>query len=161
MQIDEYQKKWLLRTSAIVIFCVFVDQLTKAIARNNLSDSPVYFGDTKIGFSLNWNSGIAFSLFQSSTMLITLIAIAIITVLLVASFRTKDGFLSIIYVVIAAGAMGNLIDRFFQPPYGGNGHVTDFIQVGNFPTFNIADSLVTLGAIGLIVHTFFHMRDST
>ena len=46
--------------------------------------------------------------------------------------------------LMLGGAIGNLIDRFTQ------GYVTDFISVGSFPVFNVADSCVTVG-VGLLV----------
>ncbi len=47
-----------------------------------------------------------------------------------------------------AGAIGNLVDRIFRGP------VTDFISVGDFPVFNIADSSITVG-VGLLLLTFW------
>ena len=45
-----------------------------------------------------------------------------------------------------AGALGNLLDRLTQ-----EGRVTDFISVGNFPVFNVADSSITVGTIILLI----------
>jgi signal peptidase II len=44
-----------------------------------------------------------------------------------------------------AGALGNLIDRLYQ------GYVTDFISVGKFPVFNVADSCITMGVVVLLL----------
>lgn len=144
---------------AIFVLGVFVDQLSKAWARNELVDAPRFIGSTEIGFSLTSNSGSAFSLFQNSTILLTIAGIVIVGILVVVVFRTETVLVSYACMTIATGAVGNLIDRFTQYPNAGHGHVTDFIHVGSFPTFNIADSLVTIGAIALVVSTLFQAKE--
>ncbi len=154
------------RQRIIGFICFFVgfiafDQLTKAWARNHLQDHSDYIGSTRLGFSLTTNSGSAFSLFQDSTIFLTIIAIVVSVFLIVLFFRAKNNWLAYCYLAIAVGALGNVIDRFSQPPYGGRGPVTDFIKVGFWPTFNIADSLITMGAILLVVETFVHRSEKS
>ena len=50
------------------------------------------------------------------------------------------------------GALGNLIDRLTV------GHVTDFISVGNFPVFNLADASITIGAVLLFLDVWLRER---
>jgi signal peptidase II len=50
------------------------------------------------------------------------------------------------------GALGNLIDRLTI------GHVTDFISVGRFPVFNIADSSITVGVVVLLLGVWWQER---
>lgn len=138
---------------------IAIDQLTKAWARSHLDSHSDYIGSTDIGLYLTTNSGSAFSLFQDSTIYLTVIAIVVSVFLIIAFFRSENTWMAYCYLAIAVGALGNVIDRFFQPPYGGHGHVTDFIRVGIWPTFNIADSLITVGAIALVVETFIHRAD--
>lgn len=140
--------------SIVFIVGVATDQISKLLARNYLDSGPKLLGNTDVGFSLTSNSGSAFSLFQGSTILITISSVVIIVILLVSTFRTESNLMSLACMLISTGAFGNLIDRFFQYPYKGSGHVTDFIKVGSFPTFNAADSLVTIGACFLILSTF-------
>ncbi len=152
------------RIIGFVVFCTAVlaaDQLSKAWARNHLVDHSDYIGSTEVGFSLTTNSGSAFSLFQDSTIYLTIVAIIVSAILIVLFFRTKNTWMAYCYLAIAVGALGNVIDRFTQPPYGGHGHVSDFIRIGMWPTFNIADSLITIGAIALVVETFFRKGDET
>jgi len=80
-------------------------------------------------------------------------------VLVYLTFRTDRFSLSLAYMLIAIGAVGNIIDRFSQEPFGGRGMVTDFIKVGSWPTFNIADSAITIGAAILIGSSFFGERN--
>ncbi len=94
-------------------------------------------------------------------MMLTVVATIAVVALLIAAFRTRVAFTAATYVTIATGAAGNLIDRFTQPPHGGSGHVTDFIRVGSWPTFNVADAFVVCGAVALVAHTFLQSRSQT
>ena len=57
--------------------------------------------------------------------------------------------------MILGGAMGNLVDRFFRAPGPLRGHVVDFLSVGWWPVFNVADPSVVGGAILLVVLSIF------
>ena len=52
--------------------------------------------------------------------------------------------------MILGGAMGNLVDRFFRSPGPLRGHVVDFLSIGWWPVFNVADPSVVGGAILLV-----------
>ena len=54
-------------------------------------------------------------------------------------------------VVLLGGAIGNLIDRIFRSPGFLRGAVVDFVHVGRWPTFNVSDSAITIGAIIVVV----------
>lgn len=53
-------------------------------------------------------------MFQSSTIYLTIISIVVIVVLIIAAVRTSNKLLALAYVMIATGAIGNVIDRFTQ-----------------------------------------------
>ena len=53
--------------------------------------------------------------------------------------------------LVLGGAIGNLIDRIFRSPGFLRGAVVDFVHVGEWPTFNVADSAITIGAILVVV----------
>ena len=57
--------------------------------------------------------------------------------------------------MILGGAMGNLVDRFFRSPGPLRGHVVDFLSIGWWPVFNVADPSVVGGAILLVVLSLF------
>ena len=57
--------------------------------------------------------------------------------------------------MILGGAMGNLVDRFFRSPGPLRGHVVDFLSIGWWPVFNVADPAVVGGAILLVVLSLF------
>jgi len=160
------KKSYFFTKSRVVTFAVLsafiigFDQLTKHWARTSLDRNPRFLGDTNIGFSLAFNSGSAFSLFEDSTIFITLIATLVVGILIFLVFRTDRMPLSYAYMLIAIGAVGNIIDRITQAPYGGHGFVTDFIKIGWWPTFNIADSAISIGAVLLVISSFAKERNS-
>ena len=53
------------------------------------------------------------------------------------------------------GALGNLVDRLIRSPGVLRGAVVDFVAVGAFPTFNVADAAITVGAVLLVVAILF------
>ena len=134
---------------------VALDQLTKSWAASALADHPKkIIGDT-VKFELARNSGSAFSGFRGYTPIIALLA-ATITVFIVRALRhATDGWIVFGLTLILGGALGNLVDRIARSPGFLRGHVVDFVAVGWWPLFNVADSCVTVGAIVLIVRTLF------
>jgi signal peptidase II len=144
---------WLV--AAIVVFLVagvvVLDQVTKTWAVRELADGPVELVGSDVGFRLSRNSGGAFSLFQGFTPLLAVLAIALAVVLVRALQRTRDPLVLVALALILGGAIGNLIDRLARSPGFLRGEVVDFVDVGRFPVFNVADSAITIGAVLLFV----------
>ena len=61
--------------------------------------------------------------------------------------------------LVLGGALGNLIDRIFRSPGFLRGAVVDFVHVGQFPTFNVADSAITIGAVLIVIWAVRADRD--
>jgi signal peptidase II len=143
----------LLRIGIAVAGIVAADQLMKSWAVAALADGPVHvIGDT-VQFSLSRNAGSAFGRFQGMTTLLAVGAI-IVSLLIVREARhAPDRWRLIGYTLVLGGAIGNLADRFFRAPGFLKGHVVDFVAVGRFPVFNLADSCITIGAVILVVGT--------
>ena len=148
---------------SIIVFIatciVLLDQLTKYYARILLNNSYPYFMNKYMNLNLVFNHGIAFSLFsQQSTLqkyiLIFVPVVIIIYILYYLLFTKFKCINSLAYCFILGGAIGNLIDRILFDK------VTDFIDwhINNYhwPTFNIADSFVSIGVILLIIDMLFH-----
>lgn len=94
------------------------------------------------------NTGAAFGLFQNASLVLLIVSI-LIAIDLVWTFHNSQNeplLFKISLALMLGGALGNMIDRVSQ------GFVTDFIAVGRFPVFNIADSAVTIG-VGLMLLT--------
>lgn len=148
-------KKYRFSFFVIIVLGVLVDQLTKNFAMSKLEDGSHFYGGTRLGFELAYNSGSAFSLFGGSTLLLTILSISICSYLIYAYPKNQNRLMQLAFNLIIAGALGNVVDRFVRTPYNGKGHVVDFIVLWSWPTFNVADSLVTIGVVLAIVATLF------
>ncbi|MFV9505827.1 MAG: signal peptidase II [Oscillochloridaceae bacterium umkhey_bin13] len=131
---------------------VLLDQLSKAWVVNTLGPIPLtqfipVLGD-QVRIAYAHNTGIAFSMLQGHPELLTGLAIVIITGALIfyaTQLPNHRPIVQLIMGLIVGGGLGNLIDRIRL------GYVVDFISVGWFPIFNLADSALTVGATLLIL----------
>lgn len=137
---------------------VALDQGTKTWAVHELKDGPVSIIGTDVELHLSFNAGGAFSLFRAFTPLLAFLAIVMAFVLVRAVRTADDRFTVIALALVLGGALGNLADRAFRAPSFLSGRVVDFVKVGSFPTFNVADSAITVGAVTLIVLAFLPRR---
>jgi len=102
----------------------------------------MFFG-TNIGLNRSFNEGIAFGVglgtYQEAIIIIALIIIGFV------SFRSAQRVMEQIgFGLILGGGLANIIDRAID------GYVTDMIQVGGFPIFNLADVFINIG-VGLLL----------
>jgi signal peptidase II len=111
-------------------------------------------GDT-VSWTLVRNSGAAFSFATGYTWVLTLIAISVVVGILLIGRRLVSTWWAIGLGMILGGALGNLVDRFFRGPGPLRGHVVDFLSVGWWPVFNVADPAVVGGAILLVALSLF------
>jgi signal peptidase II len=139
----------------IVFLVVALDQLTKTWAVHRLDEGPVSIIGGDVEFRLSRNTGSAFSLFQGFTPLLAVLAVVIAVVLVRAVRRADDGLTLLSLSLVLGGATGNLLDRIVRSPGFLHGAVVDFVRVGDFPTFNVADSAITIGAVLLIYRALF------
>lgn len=137
-----------------------LDQWTKVISVAHLKgQTPFVLIDGILEFYYLENHGAAFSLFQNAMLFFLVIAVAAMAAIVWFLHRMPQGRrylpLRIILVAIAAGAMGNLIDRMQL------GYVRDFIYFSliDFPVFNIADIYVTVSVAVLIALILFYYKD--
>jgi signal peptidase II len=149
---------WVL---AALVAIVAADQLTKAWAVSALADGPKHVIGDFLVFELSRNSGSAFSRFQGYTPVVAVLAIVIAVFVARALRQTTDRWMLIGLVLVLGGALGNLADRLVRSPGFLRGHVVDFVAVGWYPVFNVADSCVTIGAIVLIARTLFAANTAT
>ncbi len=162
----------------ILLFLALIalDQVTKYLAVVNLKgQEPVSLIPGALELRYLENHGAAFSMFQNRQWLFYIITAVIMIIVLVLWGRVvlslkkyaqltddfkpktfKNGiFLNYILVILAAGAIGNLIDRLrFQ-------YVVDFIYIRliNFPIFNVADICVSIAAVLLVVFFIFIYKE--
>lgn len=147
---------WLL-LSALVIT---LDAWTKHLALQHLSPGlPVVVFDGWWNWTLSFNPGAAFSFLSDASgwqrWFFSALAIIISGLLAFWLSRTQrsDWHQALPFALIIGGALGNLLDRLQH------GHVIDFIDwywgSYHWPAFNIADSAIVGGAIGMIVFSLF------
>ncbi|MCJ7439340.1 MAG: signal peptidase II [Acidimicrobiia bacterium] len=149
------QRRRALLVVVIVVAVVLFDQLTKTWAVASLADGPVSIIGTDVELALSRNTGGAFSLFQGMTPVLAVLAIVLVVFLVRAARRTERIVAVLALALVLGGAIGNLGDRVFRSPGFLRGAVVDFVRVGTFPTFNVADSAITVGAILLVGWSLF------
>jgi signal peptidase II len=132
---------------------VAIDQLTKIWAVAALSDGPKHLIGRTVELDLTRNGGGAFGRFQGMTPVLALGAVILTLVLARVLRRTTDRVLVVGLTLVLGGALGNLVDRFVRAPGVLRGHVVDFVKVGWWPVFNVADSCITIGAVLLIARS--------
>ena len=147
----------------LIFILIAADQLTKAIVAqkipflNSRTVIPGFFNLTQIR-----NRGAIFGFFSQSGsqplyIILTLASLAALVFVIFYFFKTpvSERLLIISLSLILAGALGNMIDRIFR------GYVIDFmdfyIKKWHWPSFNIADASITIGAI-LIIFIFFFRK---
>ena len=137
---------------AVMLAIGAVDQGVKQLMLNWLEPGvpqPV-IGDW-FRFYLLFNSGAAFSMGENLTWVFTAIQLAFVLGALWFGPRMSSKWEALGVAMIAGGALGNLIDRLFRDPGFWFGHVVDYISVGNFAVFNLADAAITVGVVVFIV----------
>jgi signal peptidase II len=133
------------RAAAVALVALALDQISKAVIRGQVTPGErldVFGGVEIVRVS---NRGIAFGLLDdagSLVLVLAALAFASLLVLFLASSDRRGLWLPI--GLLAGGAIGNLIDRIHE------GAVTDFIDIGSWPAFNVADIEITFGVIILV-----------
>lgn len=129
---------------------VALDQWTKYLVRSQLQVGETWMPIPWLASFIrvvHWNNtGAAFGLFPEGSLIFTIIAI-VVSLAIIFYFPQvprQQVALRIALALQMGGAIGNLSSRLFQ------GTVTDFISVGTFPVFNIADSSISIGVAVLI-----------
>jgi signal peptidase II len=144
----------LLVTVAAVILLVDIVSKVLAVRMLNPGQPVSIIGDT-VTWTLVRNSGAAFSMATGYTWILTLIATAVVIGIVWMGRRLVSPWWAIGLGMILGGALGNLVDRFFRWPGPLRGHVVDFLSVGWWPVFNVADACVVGGAVLLVALSVF------
>lgn len=147
---------YFILTSILVI----IDQITKYLTIQNIGlHEVVEIIPNVLSFTYIQNTGAAWSILEGQMWFFYIITTFVIAFLLYYLYTEGRGdkILGIILSVILAGTIGNFIDRIiFQ-------YVVDMIKVEfiNFPIFNVADMLLTVGVAALMIYTIFEEKNST
>ncbi|HOR78558.1 MAG TPA: signal peptidase II [Anaerolineaceae bacterium] len=141
----------------IALVVIALDQLTKRAVQQNLAlgEALLVFPPWDFVRIVHWvNTGAAFGIFQGgNAVLIGLTAAITLAILVYYQTLPEDHlFQRICLALIVGGSIGNLIDRLTL------GYVVDFVAVGRFPVFNLADSCVTVSVILLLISMIIEER---
>ena len=133
----------LPRLLAGALLVVALDQASKSYFS---SHPPIPLLPGVVSLAVTYNPGIAFSIPVPSLLLPLLTVVVLTTFVVVFLQRVDISFpaAKVALVLVVGGGVGNLIDRLLW------GTVVDFIAIGPFPVFNIADMAVVLGACLLV-----------
>jgi signal peptidase II len=147
--------RWLWLTGLVIA----LDQLSKWLAEQMLTPHVSQAIVPSVNITLVYNTGAAFSFLSQASgwqrwfFSLLAVAVSVLIVLWMRRLRPQEQWTAAGLAMVLGGALGNLIDRLIH------GHVIDFIDLYyhglHWPTFNIADSAITLGAAVLIVHGLF------
>ena len=142
------RERWILIIVAALI--ILLDQGSKTIVRSTLElytyFAPIPGLENFFRITHITNTGVAFGLFPDGNLLFTLVALIVSTAIIIYNFRLETGhrMLRLALGLQLGGALGNLIDRLQR------GFVTDFMDFGPWPVWNIADLAVVSGTVLLI-----------
>jgi signal peptidase II len=139
---------------SVAWFVWILDLATKMWAVSTLSHTP----DIKVfgsffQLTLVRNPGAAFSLAEGATIFLTIFGIFFLCAILYFSPRITSKGWAVVLGLVMGGILGNLVDRIFREPGFLRGHVIDWMQLPNWPIFNIADSAIVIAALISVVLT--------
>jgi signal peptidase II len=134
-------------------FVWVLDLATKLWAVNTLSDrSNIKIIGDFFQLTLVRNPGAAFSVAEGATIFLTLFGFLVMGVIFYYSTKITSRGWSLVLGLAMGGILGNLVDRVFREPGVLRGHVIDWLQIPNWPVFNIADTaIVAAAALSMIL----------
>jgi len=152
----EYQglKKYILDyffLFSVAGVLIALDQWTKSLVRASLVIGEIYRPELWLSQYVrivHWtNYGAAFGIFQNLSTVFAILSFIVSLAIIYYFPQTprQDIFVRLAMGMLLGGAVGNLIDRLMR------GHVTDFVSVGSFPVFNVADASISTGVAVLFL----------
>lgn len=157
-----FLKKFFHSYVWLAVLLIIIDQLTKYFALTHkwsITVIPNFF-------SLNYvrNTGAAWSILSGNMTLLAVISfVAGAGMIYYRIYKRKEfnAYIKIMFALLLAGTWGNFIDRAFYKALTGEAGVVDFLEfyfgprLGYFPTFNVADALITVSLFGIMGYLFY------
>ncbi|WP_262403052.1 signal peptidase II [Actinomadura sp. CNU-125] len=138
--------------AVVAVLALAADIVTKMIVVATLQgEEPIRLLGGLLTLRETRNSGAAFSIGTGYTVVFTLIASGVVVAIIWTGRNLRSLPWAICLGLMLGGALGNLVDRMFRAPAPLEGHVVDWIQVPNWPVFNLADSAVVCGGVLAVV----------
>lgn len=129
-----------------IFFTAALDLATKSAALAFLGSQRHRLLGNILSLHLLYNSGAAFSFAPNRTTLLTALSMTVGTLILLRAREFTHHLWLLSAGLVVGGICGNLIDRIFRAPGALAGRVIDWIELPHWPTFNLADSSIVLGA---------------
>lgn len=138
----------------LAVVVLVVDQLTKVWALDALADGRRHpLVGSLLGLQLVFNPGAALSIATGMTWVLTVIAAAVVVVVVRVSRRLGSTGWALAFGLLLGGALGNLVDRLTRAPGPARGHVVDFIAYGHLFVGNVADVAIVVAAVLVVLQT--------
>ncbi|GLX54619.1 hypothetical protein Shyhy01_75680 [Streptomyces hygroscopicus subsp. hygroscopicus] len=144
------RRVWVLWLVAAVAYVVDLGSKLAVVASLEGRD-PVPVLGSWLELRVQRNPGAAFGMGSATTIVFTLIALAVAAVVIRVSRRLTSTPWAIALGLLLGGAVGNLTDRLFRSPGGMRGAVVDFVSVRGFSVMNLADWAITCGGVLIVV----------
>jgi signal peptidase II len=136
----------------VAVVVLTLDIATKHLAVDRLSASdPVDVVDGVLKLRLVRNSGAAFGAASGLTVVLSLVAAAVIVAILRVARVLRSAWWAVALGLVLGGALGNLTDRVFRSPGLFRGRVIDFLELPHWPVFNLADSCIMTGGALMVL----------
>ncbi|WP_367650339.1 signal peptidase II [Nocardioides sp. zg-DK7169] len=144
------RRRHIILFAVIALTAYVIDMVTKVVAVDTLQDRDISVVGDLLVLNLVRNPGAAFSVGTEYTVALSCISIGALVAIVWLSRRIGEVWWAVGMGLLLAGVAGNLTDRILRDPGPLRGHVIDFLQIPNWPVFNVADMCV-VGAAGLII----------
>ena len=147
-------KKILKIILIFVIAIVLVDQISKILVDNFMPEETIVLQNV-LSITKYENEGVAFGINNQniSNIALILLVLAIIIRFVITQRKNLTIKVTVFISMIIAGGVSNLIDRIFR------GAVFDFIEIGDFPIFNLADSFIVIGWILFVIDLIKNIKN--
>ena len=122
------------------------DFATKQWAISSFDSQPQKVLGDFLSFTLVRNPGAAFSFATGFSIIFALLALAVVAAVVYYAKQITSSGWKITAGLLLGGVIGNLTDRIFREPGWLSGHVIDWIQIPNWPVFNLADCAIVIAA---------------
>ncbi len=132
------------RVAAVVAAVLVVDQITKAIVRDDIVGGDSIEVLPFLDLVYVRNDGIAFGALGGSWLVVVLVSVAVVGIVWLFAAHATRRLAWLSTGLLLGGALGNVVDRVRD------GFVTDFLKLPHWPAFNVADVAITVGVLSLI-----------
>ncbi|MFI9241270.1 signal peptidase II [Streptomyces sp. NPDC053086] len=140
---------------AVAVFAYALDLISKLLVVSRLEGhAPIRLVGDLLELHAIRNPGAAFGFGAAFTIIFTLIAAAVIVVIIRLARKLYSFPWAVALGLLLGGALGNLTDRIFRAPGVFEGEVVDFIAPKGFAVFNLADSAIVCGGVLIVLLSF-------